>query len=201
MTSRQPENEIAADAAWYQKIMRLIRGAAMPARKSPYALAQPLPAQATHNLILDGEPSIRYYTSMTWMMAVLGWETCRQYRWLVNHIMGNGDTFADPSIFDGAELERWLREHPHEQYIWGVFSAFAPDAEIDLSILPDAESPDFWKPNAQPQHPQALFEIVCWDSTCTLFIGLPDKLAQRVVAEFPECRTLDKAIDETACGA
>ena len=37
MTSRQSENEIAADAAWYQKIMRLIRGAAMPARKSPYA--------------------------------------------------------------------------------------------------------------------------------------------------------------------
>ena len=160
--------------------------------------AQPCP-QATHNLILDGEPGIRYYTDMHRMMAVLGWETCRRHRWLVNDIeRNNNDTFADPSVFDGAELERWLRGHPHEQYIWGVFSAFAPDAEIDLGILPDAESPTFWSLNAQPQHPQALFEIVCWDSTCTLFIGLPDKLAQRVVAEFPECRTLDKAIDEAA---
>ena len=198
MTAQQPENEIQADATWHQIMQQPIRSAAIPATPSPYALAAPLPAQATHNLILDGEPSIRYYISMTWMMAVLGWEACRQHRWLVNHIMGNGDTFADPSIFDGAELERWLREHPHEQYIWGVFSAFAPDAEIDLGILPDAESPTFWALNAQPQHPQALFEIVCWDSTCTLFINLPHHLAQRVVAEFPECRTLDKKIDDAA---
>lgn len=198
MTAQQPENEIQADATWHQIMQQPIRSAAIPATPSPYALAAPLPAQATHNLILDGEPSIRYYTSMTWMMAVLGWETCRQHRWLVNHIECWDNPFADPSIFDGAELERLLRERPHQQYIWGVFSAFAPDAEIDLSILPDAESPDFWQPNAQPQHPQALFEIVCWDSTCTLFIGLPDKLARRVVAEFPECRTLDKTIDEAA---
>ena len=188
MTAQQPENEIQADATWHQIMQQPIRSAAIPATPSPYALAAPLPAQATHNLILDGEPSIRYYTSMTWMMAVLGWETCRQHRWLVNHIECWDNPFADPSIFDGAELERLLRERPHQQYIWGVFSAFAPDAE----------SPDFWQPNARPQHPQALFEIVCWDSTCTLFIGLPDKLAQRVVAEFPECRTLDKAIDEAA---
>ena len=178
MTSQQPENEISADAAWHQKIMHLIRGPAIPATPSPYALAQPLSQQATHNLILESEPSIRYYTNMHGMMEILGWKICRQHRWLVNHIERNDDdTFADPSVFAGAELERWLREHPYEQYIWGVFSAFAPDAEIDLSILPDAESPDFWQPNAQPQHPQALFEIVCWDSTCTLFIGLPDKLA------------------------
>lgn len=171
--------------------MHLIRGPAIPATPSPYALAQPLSQQATYNLILESEPSIRYYTNMHGMMEILGWEICRQHRWLVNHIERNDDnTFADPSVFVGAELERWLREHPYEQYIWGVFSAFAPDTEIDLSILPDAESPDFWQPNAQPQHPQALFEIVCWDSTCTLFIGLPDKLAQRVVAAFPNaaCR-------------
>jgi len=107
----------------------------------------------------------------------------------------------DPYACSGAELARVLAEHPHEQYIWAVFSAFAPDIapqQIDLRTLPDAESADFWQDNPKPQHPQALFEIVCWDSTCTLFIGLPDKLAQRVVAEFPECRTLDKTIDEAA---
>ena len=177
---------------------RLICGPAIPAATSPYALARPLPQQAAHNLILDGEPGIRYYTNMHWMMEILGWETCRGHRWLVNHIMCNGDTFADPSVFDGEELEHWLREHPYEQYIWGVFSAFAPNTEIDLSVLPDAESPDFWELNARPQHPQALFEIVCWDSTCTLFINLPDKLAQRVVAEFAECRTLDKMTEKAA---
>ena len=110
----------------------------------------------------------------------------------------------DPCWLTGAQLEQILRRHPNEQYIWAVFSAFAPDiaaSQIDLQSLPSAESPDFWQDHAKPQHPQALFEIVCWDSTCTLFIGLPDKLAQRVVAEFPECRTLDKAIDEAACGA
>ena len=196
MTAQQPGNEMPADATWHQIMQQPIRSAAIPATPSPYALAQPLSQQATHNLILESEPSIRYYTNMHGMMEILGWETCRQHRWLVNHIESNDDnTFADPSVFAGAELERWLREHPYEQYIWGVFSAFAPDAEIDLSVLPDAESPDFWQPNAQPQHPQALFEIVCWDSTCTLFIGLPDKLAQRVVAAFPQCRMPDKTID------
>lgn len=143
MTAQQPENEIQADATWHQIMQQPIRSAAIPATPSPYALANPLPPQATHNLILDGEPSIRYYTNMHWMMEILSWETCRQHRWLVNHIECWDNPFADPSIFDGAELERLLRERPHQQYIWGVFSAFAPDAEIDLSILPDAETPTF----------------------------------------------------------
>ena len=96
MTAQQPENEIQADATWHQIMQQPIRSAAIPATPSPYALAAPLPAQATHNLILDGEPSIRYYTSMTWMMAVLGWETCRQHRWLVNHIECWDNPFAYP---------------------------------------------------------------------------------------------------------
>ena len=163
-------------------------------RLSPYPLAAPLPEQDTHNLILDRCRDIPFYTDMTRIMNILGWDDCRHYSWLVNDIDGDWEAaLPDPYACSGAELARVLAEHPHEQYIWAVFSAFASDIapqQIDLRTLPDAESADFWQDNPKPQHPQALFEIVCWDSTCTLFIGLPDKLARRLVAAFPDCRRL-----------
>lgn len=163
-------------------------------RPSPYPLAAPLPEQNTHNLILDRCRDIPFYTDMTRIMNIFGWDDCRHYSWLVNDIDGDWEAaLPDPYACSGAELARVLAEHPHEQYIWAVFSAFAPDIapqQINLHTLPDAESADFWQDNPKPQHPQALFEIVCWDSTCTLFIGLPDKLARRLVAAFPDCRRL-----------
>ena len=163
---------------------------------SCYPLAAPLPRQNTHNLILDCCRDIPFYTDMGRMMSILGWDVCRDYYWLITDIEGGWEAaLPDPCWLTGAQLEQILRRHPNEQYIWAVFSAFAPDiaaSQIDLQSLPSAESPDFWQDHAKPQHPQALFEIVCWDSTYTLFIGLPDKLAQRLVAAFPGCRRLKK---------
>ena len=90
-------------------------------------------------------------------------------------------------------MARILTHPPHEQYIWAVFPAFASGIvpqQIDLQTLPDAESAGFWQGDPRPQHPQAFFEIVCWDSTCTLFIGLPDTPARRLITAFPGCRRL-----------
>mgnify|MGYP000845828957 FL=1 len=165
-------------------------------KSSRYPLAAPLPKQSTHNLLLDCCRDIPFYTDMGRMMSILGWDACRDYDWLITDIEGGWEAaLPDPCQLTGAQLEQILRHHPNEQYIWGVFSAFAPDTaalQIDSHPLPSTESPDFWQDHAKPQHPQALFEIVCWDSTYTLFIGLPDKLARRLVAAFPDCRRLKK---------
>ena len=163
---------------------------------SHYPPAAPLPEQNTHNLILDRCRDIPFYTDMSRIMSILGWDICRHYSWLVNDIEGGWEAaLSDPSILPGEVLERILQIYPNEQYIWAVFSAFSPDiaaSQIDLQSLPSVEGPDLWQSNAKPQHPQALFEIICWDSTYTLFIGLPDKLARRLVAAFPDCRRLEK---------
>ena len=48
-------------------------------RPSPYPLAAPLPEQDTHNLILDRCRDIPFYTDMTRIMNILGWDDCRHY--------------------------------------------------------------------------------------------------------------------------
>jgi hypothetical protein len=46
----------------------------------------------------------------------------------------------------------------------------------------------------KPQLPDALFEIVCWDATYTLLIGIDDHLAAAFKASFPSTTDLDKYI-------
>ncbi|OFO32410.1 hypothetical protein HMPREF3050_06295 [Neisseria sp. HMSC065D04] len=114
---------------------------------SRYPLAAPLPKQSTHNLLLDCCRDIPFYTDMGRMMSILGWDACRDYYWLITDIEGGWEAaLPDPCWLTGAQLEQILRRHPNEQYIWAVFSAFAPDiaaSQIDLQSLPSAESPDF----------------------------------------------------------
>ena len=174
---------------------------AQAASRSPYPFAAPLPGQARHNLILEGSAKIPFYTDMLWVMEMLGWDACRNYHWLANDMeLDCGVVLPDdPAVLSGEALERVLRDHPDVQYIWAAFSAVPrhialADIEVHEAVLPDVQSADFWHGVPVPQHPQAEFEIICWDSSATLFIGLPDVLAQRLIAAFPDCRVLDHAV-------
>lgn len=148
------------------------------------------------NLILENSLNVPYYTDMRSVMESLG-HPSRNYDWLITDIDGgfwddDAPQFDDPTIIDGQKLEEILSSY-RGQFIWAVFSAFPRGAAIDLSVLPKADgNPRFWQNKPTPEHPNALFEIVCWDSSATLLIGISDDMARQFMSHFPEARDLDR---------
>ena len=60
--------------------------------------------------------------------------------WRENGLQDFQAALLDPCRLTGAQLEQILRRHPNEQYIWGVFSAFAPDtAALQIDSHPPAQ--------------------------------------------------------------
>lgn len=148
------------------------------------------------NIELSKIPNIAYYTFMDTIMSVLGWENCRQYRWLISDVESNYPIFTDEPIWiDGVALEQCLKRYnaiPETvQFIWAVFTAFLPETEMTDDVYPFAQSEHFWQEqDVKPQHPQAEFEIACWDSSAVLLIGLPDNLLSKIQAAYPDYKLL-----------
>lgn len=143
------------------------------------------------NLIQEGTGKVRFYTSMLDVEAWLG-ITLSGFDWHISDIEGGWEGLPDPAWITGRELKAKLFEYDY-QFIWAVFSAFPSGAQAILSDRPYADgNPDFWKGKPSKQIENAVFEIVCWDSSATLFIGLPDELGQSVLAKAPGIKDLDK---------
>ena len=52
-------------------------------------------------------------------------------------------------------------------------------------------NPLYWQGvEVSPQLDDALFEVVCWDSSATLLIGLPEEAEKRFKRMYPETRDL-----------
>lgn len=77
---------------------------------------------------------------------------------------------------------------PHEtQFIWGVLSAFPLGTRIDVTELPFANgNVSFWaKVTVKPQIEGALFEIVYWDSSAVILVGISEEQGASVANAFP----------------
>jgi len=75
-----------------------------------------------------------------------------------------------------------------------VFSGIKKEFDIDvndLSVEPYADgNPNFWIPEPQIQHPLAEIEIVCWDSTSTLFLSKDNEIGQKFKNYFTDAMDL-----------
>lgn len=75
------------------------------------------------------------------------------------------------------------------QFIWGVFSGFSKDINLDEVLKYDLPYADghggFWQNSINIQHPLADIEIVAWDSSLTLFISRVDELVDNFRQRFP----------------
>lgn len=75
------------------------------------------------------------------------------------------------------------------QFIWGVFSGFYKDINLQEVLKYDLPFADgyggFWVDNVGIQHPLAEIEIVAWDSSLTLFISKNEDLVHRFMLNFP----------------
>lgn len=97
---------------------------------------------------------------------------------------------SEPSIISGHEL-RSIVEAKKLQFIWAVLSAFdhKPTIPTDLPFA-DGNS-RLWQGSPKPQISAANFEIVCWDSSATLFIGIEASTAARLIRRYPDIQDLD----------
>jgi hypothetical protein len=145
------------------------------------------------NLILERTDRVHFYTDMNVVLAALGLRASN-FDWYLSDVETNyyGTDFSnDDRWISGVELEEFLKLRT-VQFIWAVFSAFPVGYRREISEAPYADgNPRFWQGvEVFPQLNDALFEIVCWDSSATVLVGLPSEAEQRFIGVYPETQSL-----------
>lgn len=144
------------------------------------------------NVVLEHSDQVSWYTDMAATLAAMGVDP-RDHEWYVSDVETNvsvpmiseGDTWVT-----GEELATVL-EKP-VQFIWAVFSAFPSGVRVEVESAPNADgNPNFWRSaEVCPQLPGACFEIVCWDSSATILIGVSKEQAERFSRIYPDSKPL-----------
>jgi hypothetical protein len=148
------------------------------------------------NLILENSPDVPYFTDVGTTLQALGVDP-EAYDWHLSDVECNKlvpELGADGQWLTGNEFSQLLKRVPI-QFIWGVLSAVTPGIRPVVDVAPFAYgNPDFWRiPECPPQLPGAALEIVCWDSSATLLIGISEEMAGRFVQAFPDTKPLTPA--------
>ncbi len=145
------------------------------------------------NVILEDPESVTFFTDMREVLARAGVDP-EDFEWFVSDIETNvhaGGRPIESGWMSGVELRKVL-EAPGLQFIWAVFSAFPAGVRCHVENLPYADgNASFWsEAGVMPQLPGASFEIVAWDSSATLLIGVPDDIGHAFMRNVQAARTL-----------
>lgn len=143
------------------------------------------------NLIQENTKDVEWFTSLRevekWMEIDL-----EDFDWHFCDVDGGWTPLEDPIWITGRELKSKIIEFDY-QFVWAVISAFPSGTQPRLNDEPYADgNSDFWKVSPEKQMKDSLFEIVCWDNSATLWIGLPDELGLKVLKNAPRISNLDK---------
>lgn len=144
------------------------------------------------NLVLESSERVPFYTDMRCTLTAMGVEASA-YDWYVSDLeanvavsaLGFGDVWVT-----GEELSQVLAGDI--QFVWAVFSAVPKGTKFDVEVPPVADgNASFWQsPEVRPQLQGACFEIVCWDSSATVLVGVSQEQAARFLAAYPEAKPL-----------
>jgi hypothetical protein len=144
------------------------------------------------NVILMYSDQVPWYTDMAATFLAMGVDP-RSYDWYVSSV----ETNVPVPVF--SEHEAWVTGDELAvvlaapiQFSWAVFSAFPRGVRVDVSSPPDADgNPTFWHPpEVRPQLEGACFEVVCWDSSATILIGVSPQQAERFSQAYPDTKLL-----------
>jgi len=86
------------------------------------------------------------------------------------------------------------------QVIWGVLLGIPKDEDIDVDLdrLPYADGNGLvWK-NGNMQHPKAIIEVVCFDSSYTIVKFKVGALSDKLKAYYPEAVELEQFKNKSA---
>lgn len=143
--------------------------------------------------ILEHCDRMPFFTDMRVVFEALrGRQT--DYNWLITDLEHYSDALDKGTVWiDGGELTKIIYGN-QIQWVWGVFSGFRKDIEINpakLRVEPYADgNPNFWIAEPAIQHPLAEIEIVCWDSSLTLFLSKNEELSKYFREYFKESTDL-----------
>lgn len=145
------------------------------------------------NLILERTEQVPYFTDIRLMLDALG-VCAADYDWYISDIETNyygTDFHSEDQWICGQQLSDFLQNND-VQFIWAVFSAVPTGHRSAVEEVPYVEgNPNYWKgTEPMPQLAGALFEIACWDSSATIFIGLPAEMEASLIRAYPETRPL-----------
>ena len=145
------------------------------------------------NLILENTDQVRFFTDMALVFNALGISAV-DYDWFVSDIETNcsESMFAqDNRWISGRELQEFL-DNNNIQFIWAVFSAVPKGVHFVVETPPYVyNNQSYWSgEEVRPQLEDALFEIVCWDSSATILIDLPAEAEASFIRVFSDTRNL-----------
>jgi hypothetical protein len=149
--------------------------------------------EASINLILEKTDQVPYFTNMRLVFEALKLSP-DEFDWYISDIEVNYDPegfSVEDQWMDGSVLDQLLKR-VEVQFIWAVFSAVPKGFRPVVSSGPYSDgNPTFWTGEpVSPQLPGALFEIVSWDSSATLLIGMPEVAGRRFAQRYPDTRAL-----------
>ena len=153
-----------------------------------------------HYYIVKESKRIKWYTDMNDVFTAINNRQI-DYNWLITDIECNkynelyNDQKEDTIFITGKELTRILNESPPIQFIWGVFSGIPKEIPVDIKNLknvPYADgNSDIWNNNnLKIQHPDAVIEIICWDSSLFILLTENDEIGNAFKNYYMEAKDL-----------
>lgn len=145
--------------------------------------------------ILSGEGHMAWYTDLRAVFRALGGRQ-NEFDFLATDVeflfLGPDDEPMLPrrpvQWLSGPSLTRVVSEQ-FIQFVWGVFSALPRGRPVEVERLPRLPyvlgNPMFWGDSPRVQHPEAVFEIVCWSGSATLLLSRDEDIARRFRRGFP----------------
>ncbi|WP_440118999.1 hypothetical protein [Paenibacillus sp. QZ-Y1] len=158
-----------------------------------------------HSFILENTNQMPFHTDMRRVFECFQGQLSNM-NWLITdveyykqmpdeHDMDNNITYPSDALekdvvwIEGEELTKILYGNDI-QFVWAVFSGFHKDIRINLEELEETPyadgNPGFWISDPKIQHPLAEIEIVCWDSSLTLFFSREEPFANTFSTYFTD---------------
>ncbi len=147
------------------------------------------------NLILKDSSQVPWHTDIKLIFDALEGRQ-REFNWLITGHETYPDIFNEGVILISGDELTDIVTNNKIQFVWGILSAFdkSIDADIsNLSVIPTFD--EEWKyggENVRTQHPLAIAEIVCVDSSYTIFLSKDEDLSNRFLRHYPDAQDLHR---------
>ena len=148
------------------------------------------------NLILRNSKYVDYYTYLRVVLNKVS--EFRNIKWVIsgnelNSYLPGYENEPDYIEIGGAKLAHILNGMEHEpQFIWAVLSGYNITTKIRSAAYPTADGNErYWVRSPAPESENAICEIVCLDSSCTLYIGINSSISEKIKKIFPDIKDLD----------
>ena len=150
-----------------------------------------------NSIILEKGES--YHTNMGKIFEAIENEQIK-YNWLITNCevypidRDIQKLFSKEYIWISGEKLTEIIAKENFQIIWGVFSGFSKDINLEEVLqyeLPFVDGNDgYWKDNLNIQHPLAEIEIAAIDSSFTILLSKNEDIAEKFISNFPMVQDL-----------